>query len=116
MLTRSFIQSFLLVKNDRNLDIQKNGLEVIKTKKCIKTIEPTEQEKQEIKNTIIRVREENAMSFKDFLYQIFEECKVNDLETKQYLENMLNASPLRGTFDKEKITDFVLKNIDILYG
>jgi len=53
MLTRSFIQSFLLVKNDRNLDIQKNGLEVIKIKNVLRPIEPTETRKgQKFKITI----------------------------------------------------------------
>jgi len=42
MLTRSFIKSYLLIKNDENIDIQQNGLNI----------------KKEIEKTIIQLKEE----------------------------------------------------------
>jgi superfamily I DNA and RNA helicase len=110
MLTRSFIQSFLLVKNDKNLKSQEKGLKTINKKKCIKTIEPTKEEKEDIKNTIIRVQQENKLSYKEFLSKIFDECKV-DKKKRKNLESMINSNDLlKENFDTEKIKDFVYRN------
>ena len=110
MLTRSFIQSFLLVRNDENLEVQREGLKVINEEKCIKTIEPTETEKENIKDTIIRVQQENKLSYKEFLSKIFDECKV-DKKKRKNLENMINSNDLlKESFDAEKIKDFIYRN------
>ena len=52
MLTRSFLQSYLLLLDDHQIKEQEKGLEIIRKNKCIKTTEPTDEEKQEIKKTI----------------------------------------------------------------
>jgi superfamily I DNA and RNA helicase len=110
MLTRSFLQSFLLVKDDSNLEVQKEGLKIIQNQNYIKTIEPTEKEKEEIKKTIIKVQEENNMSFKEFLVQMFDECQV-DRKKRKNLENMIRSNDvLKESFDKEKIENFIRKN------
>ncbi len=110
MLTRSFLQSFLLVKDDSNLEVQKKGLEIIQIENYIQTIEPTEEEKKEIKKTIIKVQEENNMSFKEFLLQMFDECKV-DRKKRKNLENMIRSNDvLKESFDKEKIENFIRTN------
>ena len=110
MLTRSFLQSFLLVKDDSNLEIQKAGLKIIQDKNHIQTIEPTEEEEKEIKKTIIKVQEENNISFKEFLYKIFEECKTKN-DNKKILEDMINVNPkLKGNFDENKIRNFINSN------
>jgi len=110
MLTRSFIQSFLLVKNDENLEVQREGLKIINEEKCIKTIEPTEEEKEDIKNTIIRVQQENQLSRKEFLSKMFDECKV-DKKKRKNLENMINSNDfLNESYDTEKIKDFIYTN------
>jgi len=110
MLTRSFIQSFLLVKDDTNLKVQKDGLEIINNKKYIKTIEPTEEEKEKIKNTISLLQEEKNISFKEFLLKIFDECQVNR-EKQKNLQNMINSNDLlKDSFDREQIKDFIYRN------
>ena len=48
MLTRSFIQSYLLLKPTKNLEEIERGLSIINDKKYIKTVEPTEEEKEKI--------------------------------------------------------------------
>lgn len=66
MLTRSFIQSYLLVRDFDNIGPQVNGLEIINKDKCIRIQEPSEKEKEEIIKTAVRLREEQPISYKDF--------------------------------------------------
>jgi len=105
MLTRSFIQSFLLVKNDENIEVQKSGLAIIESKNCIKTIEPTDQAKEAIKNTIIRVKEATNISYKEFISPIFDKFKLDtkcrDKLTKQIVDN------LEDKFNKDEVTEYI---------
>ena len=52
MLTRSFLQSYLLVTDDDNLQCQLDGLKIINDDGSIKTNEPTEDEKEKIQKRI----------------------------------------------------------------
>jgi len=76
MLTRSFIQSYLLIRHFEGLEVQESGLKIINEEKCIKTIEPTDEEKEQIKSTIIKVKEELNISYDDFLSKIFDELNI----------------------------------------
>jgi len=108
MLTRSFIKSYLLIKNDENIDIQQNGLNIINEKKCIRTIEPTNNEKKEIEKTIIQLKEEQNISYKDFLIQIFNDLKI-DSKCRKKLEKMI-SDMLNNSFDKDVIINFIEDN------
>jgi superfamily I DNA and RNA helicase len=115
MLTRSFIQSYLLIKETDNIHRIQTGLNEINLNKHIKTTKPTEEELKTIKETIIQYNSESNKSWKDFLQDIFEECKVEKLENKKILEDMINQNPsLKMNFDREKLTDFVYKTQDFL--
>jgi len=105
MLTRSFIQSFLLVKNDTNLEVQKNGLEIIKSQNCIQTIEPTDREKDAIKNTIITVKEETNISYKEFLSPIFDAFKLDTKCRKKLMKQIVDN--IEDKFNKEEITEYI---------
>jgi superfamily I DNA and RNA helicase len=76
MLTRSFIQSYLLVRNDDGIDVQQKGLDIINSKKCIQTEEPTEEEKETIRQTVIKMKEEKNISYDEFLNKIFDDLKI----------------------------------------
>lgn len=108
MITRSFIKSYLLVKNDTGLDVQQNGLKIINNRKCIKTVEPTDDEKSEIERTIIQLKEEQNISYKDFLTKIFNDLKI-DTRCRKKLEKMISEM-LNNSFDKEKIINFIEDN------
>lgn len=108
MLTRSFIQSYLLLREDNGLDSIKSGLGIINSKNYIETIEPTRKEKEDIKRTIIQLKEESNMSYKDFLTKIFDSLKIDSKCRKKLIpmiENLLDNS-----FDKELIIEFIEKN------
>lgn len=76
MLTRSFIQSYLLVTNDDGIEIQKKGLDIINSKRCIQTVEPTEAEQETIRQTVIKMKEENNISYDEFLKKIFDDLNI----------------------------------------
>jgi len=108
MLTRSFIQSYLLVQNDSDIKLQKDGLDIINNKKYIQTIEPTDEEKEDIRKTIIKLKEEENMSYKDFLTEIFNELKI-DSKCRKKLEKMISEM-LDNTFERETLVEFINNN------
>ena len=107
MLTRSFLQSYLLLLDDYKIKEEEKGLEIIQKDKCIKTTEPTDDEKQEIKRTIIKLKEEKNISFGEFLTQIFNELKIDSKCRKELLKVL--PEKLR-VFEKEPIIDFIKTN------
>lgn len=120
MLTRSFIKSYLFIENfDNNIiDAQIKGLENINSKKCIKTVEPTEEEKEQIRNTIIRVKEEMNMSFDEFLIHIFNDLKIPSKDRKKlakFINIELEGEAIEYKFDKDKIKNFIkgIQNIKL---
>lgn len=108
MLTRSFIQSYLLVQNSKGLEVFEKGLEFINKNRTIRTIEPTANEKEEIKNTLVRLQKETSVSFKDFLEQIFNELKI-EKRYRNKLEKALLQTDI-DKFNKEKTIKFINAN------
>jgi superfamily I DNA and RNA helicase len=107
MLTRSFLQSYLLLLDNYKIEEQEKGLEIIQTKKCIETIEPTDEEKHEIKRTIIKLKEEKNISFEEFLTQIFNELKIDSKCRKEFLKALPGKLKV---FEKEPIIEFIKTN------
>jgi superfamily I DNA and RNA helicase len=108
MLTRSYIQSFLLVSDDTGLDLQKKGLKIINENNCIQTIEPTQKEKEEINQTIVKLKEESHISYWDFLTEIFNETKIDSEYRKKFEQQISNT--IEDKFDRELIVDFIESN------
>lgn len=108
MLTRSFIQSYLLVQDSTGLEIQQSGLKIINEQKCIKTIEPTAIEKESIKNTIIKVKEESNVSYDDFLTGIFNDLKIDSKCRKKLKKLIIDA--IENKFDMEATVEFIEVN------
>lgn len=108
MLTRSFIQSYLLVQDDNKIENNAKGLEIINTKGFIKTIEPSPKEKEEIKNTLIKLKEESNISYNEFLNRIFKEMKIKTSCRKKFEEALIQAEIEK--FDKAKTIKFINAN------
>lgn len=108
MLTRSFIQSFLLVQKETGLSTLKEGLKTIITDNMIRTIEPQDEEKKEIKNTIVRLQSKKNISYKDFLTQIFNELKI-EIEFRKKLEQAITQTDIE-RFDKKQTIKFINNN------
>ena len=108
MLTRSFIQSYLLVKNNQGLEVQASGLKTINDEKCIRTIEPTSLEKEDIHNTIVQLQEESSMSYEEFLSRIFDNLGI-DMECRQKLKNGLITFEIE-KFNTEQTKHYIEQN------
>ncbi len=107
MLTRSFLKSYLLFIDDYKIKEQLDGLKVIEENKCIRTIEPTLDEKEEIKRTIIKLKEEKNISFDDFLTEIFNELKIDTSCRKEILKVLPEKLKI---FEKDPIIEFINTN------
>lgn len=109
MLTRSFIQSYLLVTEQKGLENNKEGLKIINEQNYIQTIEPTGKEKKEIENKLKKFIKSNTnVSFEEFLNETFNELKI-PLENRQKLTNALLNTDF-DKFDKQKTIKFVKAN------
>lgn len=108
MLTRSFLNSYLMVTEAKNLRNLEEGLKVINEKNYIKTVEPTEKEQSEIKNQLVSFLMKPKISYKEFLNELFELEKI-DLEKRQIFEEALLKSRIE-RFDEESTREFIKAN------
>lgn len=108
MLTRSFLQSYLLVKNNSNLEVLKEWLKIINDEKCIKTIEPTPEELEKIKETIISYKKTEKLSYRDFIANLISELKIE--EEIDVVIKFLSGTKYNNSFDEEWIKDFLNNN------
>jgi superfamily I DNA and RNA helicase len=108
MLTRSFIQSYLMVTDDKDLESNLEGLKIINEKRYIKTIEPTDREKKEIQSKVLKFNKINSLSYDDFLNEIFEELKIDTQFREKFITALLTTDIER--FDKEKTVKFIKAN------
>ncbi|MCW3161350.1 DEAD/DEAH box helicase [Chryseobacterium oryctis] len=106
MLTRSFIKSYLLLNDKQDITVLEQGLKIINEQKYIKTIEPTETEKNEIKSKLIGFLKKPQISYSEFLNGIFEKLNIFEDEKKDKIKDALaNASIEK--FDEETTTQFI---------
>lgn len=108
MLTRSFIQSYLLVtKNDNMLD-NLEGLKLINKHRYIKTIEPTPKEQREIERKLLKFNKEVNISYEDFLNSIFDELQIK-VECRPLFSTALLSTGI-DKFDKQQTIRFIKAN------
>lgn len=108
MLTRSFIQSYLLVQQKEGLETLKKGLKMINDERKIITKEPSEKEKEEINNTLVKLQERKNISFKEFLTEIFDELKIA-YEYRKKLEKAITQTDIE-QFDRDQTVRFINAN------
>ncbi len=106
MLTRSFIKSYLLLNEKQNITALENGLKIINERKYIKTIEPTESEKTEIKSKLLGFLKKPQISYSDFLNEIFDKLNILEEEKKENIKLALANSSIE-KFDEEKTIQFI---------
>jgi len=105
MLTRSYLQSYLLVSKFDDIECQIKGLEYIFKNDCIRTVEPTTIEKERIQKNIVKVKDSSNVSFYDFINRILEEQGIN----RKYWKKFIQALPdnYKEEFDEDGIVDFI---------
>lgn len=107
MLTRSFLITYLVIKDVRDIDWLAPLYEEIAAEGAISNIKlPDEQEKQRIKHAVLTQIEDNKESWHDFMEKIFIELNIIDPKKKAKGLQMVNS--LSGDrFDAERIKEFL---------
>lgn len=108
MLTRSFIQSYLLVTNNKGLESNLEGLRIINKERYIKTTEPTEREKKEIESKVLKFNKNENISYEDFLSLIFDELKIDMIHRHKFTDALMSTEIER--FDRQKTIKFIKAN------
>lgn len=108
MLTRSFLQSYLLVGDLKSLDCQLKGLQNINQNHSILSIEPTAEEKAVIKRKIVKIKDEKNVSFYDFMMKIFNELSIEKPYRKKFIQSM--PEDYKVDFDEDNIKEFIETN------
>lgn len=114
-LTRSFIQTYLIVSNESNagiLPMIESGLNTINVTGRISVKVPTQPEKDLISSTIKYSAE--SESFFDMSHRIFEELNVLPI----YRENLLDAARkiFSEDFEYERLKEVIVFNYKIMQG
>lgn len=110
MLTRSFIQSFLMVTQNYKLDIFEDGLKFINLNHYIETSKPSEEDMQQIHQTILDYQGEEELSYDEFIEQIFNDLEIQNSAVRSKIKNTLLGTTI-DKFDKERIIEFIKYNI-----
>lgn len=108
MLTRSFLQTFLLINHTDGIENIKEGLEIINREGYIKTCEPSDAELEKIRKNKIEYNKDAQMSLDQFLQQIFDEMNIVSATRIPLKEAILNVT--FNKFDRELIKKFINSN------
>ena len=108
MLTRSFIQSYLLVTNSHGIDVQQRGLNIINSKRCIQAIEPIKEEKETIRQTVIKMKKERTISYDEFLNKIFDTLNIPQNCRKKLKKGLIDFEIEE--FDEKQTIHYIEKN------
>lgn len=108
MLTRSFLQTFLLVNKIENLAPIKEGLDVINNNGYIKTCEPTEAEVESMKKKKIIYNENPQVPLDQFLNQVFDELNIDSSIRPPLMDAIMNVT--FNKFDRELVKSFINAN------
>ena len=107
MITRSFIQTYLLMEMEDEVEILNKALEIINQKNYIKTTQPTTDEIEKIKRTIIKQKEE-SIPYSEFLNGIFKELEIKRINWEK-LKQAIELTSIK-KFDREKTIAYIESN------
>lgn len=110
-LTRSFLTSYFLIEDSLNsefIDAYSDAMDCIKNNECLQLIEPTEQEKQDLKHKII-IESNRSAQISDIVKEVL-------LDYDEFLspDQKRLVKGLIGTFTNEPIETIKQKTIQII--
>ena len=109
MLTRSFIQSYLLVTDADEILMLNQGLAMINEHKYIEATIPSNEQQNQIRSDALKYQEEEQLSFQDLLEQVFEEKGIKGDQLKHNLSKVVESVSF-DRFDKTQLSEFIDAN------
>lgn len=113
MITRSFLSTYLIMPDeDRELiKVLEDGINNINETGILSVSEPTDDEKEKLRNAIINKRKVNKSTY-ELSEQIMDEMNI-DKDKREILHKMLQAVNT-GTFDEERVRELINVNSKII--
>lgn len=110
MLTRSFLVTYLLIKDSKKIPELKQIYSDISNNHSISDIRiPDEKEKQQIQHSLIKMAETKFESWDEFMSGIFKKCNINDVREIGRLKSVIIALGI-DKFDETRILNCIESN------
>lgn len=106
MLTRSFIQSYLIVQPDPDLDVQVAGLEKINNNGYIETIEPTEEEMEKISSDLKEFEQKPRKNANEIINEVFNRLNIVNSAKRQKIRDSIQQTNIDLT-DESRVAEYV---------
>lgn len=107
MVTRSFIATYLLIREKPQVRALQKIYDDIADAGCIKDIIiPTDDEVREIRQNLIAAEKEKPISWEDMMGNIFEKLGISDLEQQIKIKKGVLGTSI-DKFDAEKVTQYI---------
>lgn len=114
MLTRSFLITYLLIKDGSNVEMLRNIYSDISKNRAICDIKiPDTEEKDRIRHALVSQNESKIESWEDFMSKIFAEMGIQDQGLIKKLKELILFMNF-DKFDEEKIRKCIKANIEMM--
>lgn len=113
MLTRSFLTTYFIVSDENSdiIDLLKEGINTINEKGMLVINEPSEDEKERLRNAIINNNMVNQSPY-DFIESIMDEMKI-EMKYREKLHKIIEITN-PDLYDKYRIKKIIENNIDLM--
>lgn len=113
MLTRSFLTSYLILPNGaKNIEILKPGIDFVNRNGFLKIEEPSDQEKRQLANAIIK-RTNLHKSLFDMAEEIMDEIGVTSKENRKKIHEMTKTM-FSKEVDRGRLEEFIQTNCSMM--
>lgn len=107
MVTRSFIATYLLIREKQQVELLQNLYNNIAADGCIRDIKiPTDEEVREIRQNLIAAEKEKPISWEDMMGKIFDKLEISDIEQQAKIKKGVLSTNI-DKFDVEKVTQYI---------
>ena len=113
MLSRSFVESFLVVSDDSHLDEIRSGLKTINNKRAIITKKPSPEELEKIKKTIINYKE-RRISQQELIEKVLKYLNVDRRYWSKYKEALRIMTGKDKYPDESELEKFILSSRSLI--
>lgn len=107
MVTRSFITTYLLIREKPQVKPLQKLYDNIADDGCIRDIIiPTDEEVREIRQNLIAAEKEKPISWEDMMEKIFEKLEISDVAQQDKIKKGVLSTNI-DKFDVEKVTQYI---------